>query len=270
DAELSTKAAAGGYLLEVTDFSGSGGAAWTYDLEVNQGNGRLELIVPADRLNVPAGGSASLGATLNRLGVAGPVTVSAVQLPYGLSMSPVVVHDKQRSVPLTLTATDANTPEALSGPIVLQLTGAAGANPVQVIRLAPPAVKKKDADPFRSFRFRSDLCGAIRPAAQFSLSTDTVSLTVKRGETATVNVKAVRSADWTMAIALSSVVPADQLPPGIGIAPVQLDGEQAAMAITTTAETATGQYTVFLQGTAKKDKEEATWPLPPVTIEITE
>ncbi|MCA9065078.1 MAG: PPC domain-containing protein [Planctomycetaceae bacterium] len=272
DAQLAASlAAAGEYLLQVTDLSGSGGTEWTYDLELNSSQGRVELILPADRLNIPRGGSASLTATLNRLGVSGPVVITASGLPAAVTMPELWLHERQKTIPVTLSAAGEEQAGTDYGPLSLGIGSSdPRKTPSSIIRLAPPAVKKADADRFRSFRFRSDAYVAVRPAAQFSLTPESSVVSVKKGETAAVVVKVTRHADWSMPIDLGLAVPADQLPPGVSCATVKLEGEQATLSIVTTAETPPGRFTLFAQGTAKKDKETATHPVPPVLVEVTE
>ncbi len=281
--------AAGDYFLRVSELAGLGGAEWTYDLEVNRGEGRLELVLPSDRLQVPRGGSASFLATVKRLNYDGPLVIEAEQLPASLTMEPIWLGAKQSTVAVTLKALEAVPPaaeadaegatpgESVGGvpPAefgVFRLTAAAPERnpgiPVSVRLVSPPP--KKAAIPFRSIRSRSDVFVATAPAGKFSLNPEVLGVDLKRGASAAVVIKAARHADWTMPIDIALVTKPDQLPPGITIPNVKLEGGEAVLTINATADAALGKFTVFVQGTAKKDKETATHPVPPITVDVTE
>lgn len=274
DAQLVTSLpAAGEYFLRVAELASQGGVEWTYDLEINRGEGRLEVTLSADRLQVPRGGNASLTATVKRIHYDGPVVLEAQGLPGSLSMVPVWLSAKQTTVPITLTAAEAANADVRAESGLLTLMAAVpDRNPgiAAVVRVAAPAPRKKDADPFRSRRVREDVFTAVAPAAQYVFRTEPAGLTVKRGTSGTVKVLVTRHADWPMPIDMALAVPADQLPPGVTVPNFKLENNEGVLTITAAADAAIGKFTVFAQGTAKKDKVTATHPVPPVSVEITE
>jgi hypothetical protein len=272
DAEISFQLpAAGDYFLKVTELAGRSGPVWSYGVQLHLGKPSVLVTLPADRLSVPRGGSASLVLGLRRLQYDGPLKVEAVGLPAALQMEPFTVGGRQSAVPLVLTATDpaATAGDADWGPISVRVSAVDGSVPATVVQLVPPPPRKADADLFRSMRSRADLFVAVRPAGEFSLQAVPAAVTVEQGATATVTVKAVRGKDWTVPIELALATPADQLSPGVAVAGGNLTADELAITITAAADAAVGPCTVFLQGKSKKDNNERIFPLPPVRLEVT-
>ncbi len=271
DAEISFQLpSAGDYFLKVAELAGRGGVPWSYAVQLHLGKPTVLATLPADRLSVPRGGTASLLLSLRRLNYDGPLKVEAVGLPAALQMEPFAVGAKQSAVPLTLTATDPAAPasDADWGAIGIRLSAPDGSVPATVVQLVPPPPRKADADLFRSMRARSDLFVAVRPSGEFSLRPEPAAVTVEHGATATVTIKAVRGKDWTVPIEIALATPADQLSPGVQVAGGSLTADELAITITAAADAAVGPCTIFLQGKSKKDNNERIFPLPPLRLEV--
>lgn len=275
DAQLvASLPAAGDYLLRVSELAKRGGSEWSYLLEVNQSEGRVELTLPSDRINIPRGGSASLSASIKRIHYDGPLEIKAVDLPASVSMPPVVLGPKQSVVPLTVSAADSASDDVLTelGALKLQVTAPGREVLVPVFtRTAPPPLKAA-AGAFRSMLPRDDLFVAIGPTSQFHIKAQPVAVTIKRGESATIVLTAVRQAEWQMEIAVALAAPADQLPAGLTVADVKFENEknEAVLTITAAADAAIGKCTVFAQATAKKDQTTAVHPVPSIVVEVVE
>ncbi len=271
DAELSVQLpAAGNYFLKVSELAGRGGPEWCYALNVFQTKPAVIATAPADRLNIPRGGSASLPLTLRRFQTSTPLLVEPAALPATLRMEPFTVHAKQAVVPVTLTAVDpaAAPSDADWGPILLKISAPDGSVPPALLQLNPPPPKKQDAELFRSRRSRSDLFAAVTPVAEFSLAPDPVSIAVTQGAAATVTIRSVRAADWTVPIEIALATPADQLPPGLTVTGGSMAAGELAVTITAAADAAVGPCTLFLQGKSKKDKAEPVRPVPPIRVDV--
>ena len=272
DAELTAQLpGAGEFYLKVSEIAGRGGSAWTYALEMYHGSQAIRVTAPVDHINIPRGGSGSMAITVRRIHYDGPLRVEAVGLPAAIRMAPFWLGAKQTTVPVVLTSPD---PAAAStdsdwGELKFQFTPMEGLTAPDVeLQLVPPAPKKSDADVFRSVRVRTDLFTAVRPVAQFSLSSDPATVTLAPGGTATVTVRATRAAEWTMPIEIALASPADQLPPGITVAVGAMAAGELPVTITAAADAVVGPFSVFLQGKAKKDKEESVQPVPAIVVEV--
>ncbi|MEY3459913.1 MAG: hypothetical protein RL215_3070, partial [Planctomycetota bacterium] len=107
DAELSLQLPApGNYFLKVAELAGRGGPAWCYAIHVFHNRPAVLAAAPADRINVPRGGSAALNINLRRFRTESPLLVEPAALPPALKMEPFTLHPKQSVVPITLTAVD--------------------------------------------------------------------------------------------------------------------------------------------------------------------
>ena len=272
DAELTASLpGAGEFFLKVSDIAGRGGSEWTYALDLFRGRKSVRVTAPSDRINVPRGGSASMLLTVRRIQYEGPLRVEAVGLPATMQMVPFWLNNKQSTVPVVLTATD---PAAVScdadwAPVSFRITAPEEAvvAPAE-LQLAPPAPKKLDTEVFRSARLRTDLFAAVRPAAQFALTTDAAPVTLAPGATATIMIRSTRTAEWTMPIEIALATPADQLPTGVTVTGGPMPAGELAVTITAAADAAVGPFSVFLQGKATKDKVESIHPVPAVNVEV--
>lgn len=272
DAEVSAQLpGAGEFYLKVSEIAGRGGSAWNWALDVFRARKSVRAVAPADRLNVPRGGSVAMPLTLRRIQYDGPLKVEAVSLPAALKMNPFVVGAKQSTVPIVLTAADpaATTSDADWGPITLKISTPDGSLPPAELQLAPPPPKKQDNEIFRSARVRSDVFAAVAPAAQFSFTVEPAAVALVQGGMATVTIKATRAADWTMPIEIAYSTPADQVSPGLTVAGGSMPAGEFVVNISAAADAAVGPCTIFLQGKAKKDNTEAVHPVPPIQIEVT-
>ena len=272
DADLAASLpGAGEFYLRVSDIAGRGGSEWTYALDVFRGRKAVRVTAPADRINVPRGGSASMLLTIRRIQYDGPLKVEAVGLPATIQMAPFWLNAKQLTVPVVLTASD---PAAVSSdadwaPVSFRITAPDEAMvPPAELQLAPPAPKKLDTEVFRSARLRSDLFTAVRPAAQFALTADPATVTLAPGGTVTVTIRSTRAAEWTMPIEIALATPPDQLPAGITVTGGPMPAGELAVTITAAADAAVGPFSVFLQGKAKKDAVEPVHPVPAINIEV--
>ena len=271
DAEISVQLPApGNYFLKVSELAGRGGPEWCYALNLFHGRPAVIATAPSDRLNIPRGGSGSLPLTLRRFQTDGPLLVEPAALPAALRMEPFTVHAKQSVVPVTLTAVDpaAAPSDADWGPVLVKISAPDNSVPPALLQLNPPPPKKQDAELFRSRRSRADLFASITPVAEFSLAPDPVTVSLKQGTAATVTIRAVRSADWTVPIEIALATPADQLPPGLTVAGGSMTAAELAVTITAAADAAVGPCTLFLQGKSKKDKAEPVRPVPPIRVEV--
>jgi hypothetical protein len=269
DAELSVQLPApGNYFIKVTELAGRGGPEWCYALNLFHTSPAVIAAAPSDRLNIPRGGSASLPLTLRRFRSDGPLLVEPAALPAALRMEPFTIHSKQAVIPVTLTAVDpaAAPSDADWGPITLKISAPDGSVPPALLQLNPPPPKKQDNELFRSRRTRADLFAAITPIAEFSLAADPVTVSVTQGTAATVTIRSVRAADWTVPIEIALATPADQLPPGLTVAGGSMAAGELAVTITAAADAAVGPSTLFLQGKSKKTRPSPSAPFLPFVL----
>jgi hypothetical protein len=268
DAQVHSVLPAGEFLLQATDVGSDGGAEWYYELTLER-RGRVEVVLVADHLNVPRGGSASLTAAIRRMNYDGPVTLQIEGLAEGIHYDPITLNKNQTTVPLTFTTESDFTNAGCDhwNPATLVISVPTDEQIFSAVSVAPPE-RKKNGGPFRTSRGVSSFFCAAAAEAEFSLRVDTSVVTIPAGTSGNIVVEASRHADWSAPIELALAVPAVQLPKGIKVPAARIEGEQGSFTVEIAADAAPQQFTLFLQGTAKKDKATATHPVPPLRIQI--
>lgn len=261
--------AAGDYLLKVTELASRGGPRWFYAVDLTVDRSRVVVTTPADRVNVPRGGSSSGVLTLRRVGYDGPLRVELTDLPGGLKMDPIVVGSRQTTVPLTLTSTTSgDVGNDDWGNLSVTVSAPENAAVVQSVQLEPPPAPKNADEAFRSRRSRGDLFVGAAPGLEFSLRSEPVVLKVTQGETLSVKVLATRAEVWTPPIEIAPAAPADQLNTGVTVTAGAMAESELEVKIAAAADAAVGPCVLFLQGKSKKDNTERTLPVPPIQIEV--
>lgn len=269
DAQLAHALSGGDFFLEVRELGTRGGPQWHYSLELDR-QPRIEVTLPADHLTVPRGGSVSIPMTVKRLLDDRPLTLSVENLPPGITSPPVVIPPRQTTVPLVLSAAaDTDNQPAADRRSLQVAANASGDPPVTVITSIAPPERKKQNGPFRSFRLRSDVFCAAGPAPEFSVRPEPDTLSIAAGSAAELSLRVTRHADWPVPVSVAPAVPAEQLPAGLMIPAVAIEGESGQMTISVPADAAAEEMTLFLQGTATKEKQTVTHAIPPVRIRIT-
>ena len=268
DASICTRLAAGNYFLSVRDLGLRGGDAWHYSLSLSR-SGRVETHVSAEQVIVPRGGTASLAARIARREFEGPVKVEIDGLPNGIFSPPVWLHEKQTTLPLTFTAQPEFRNSACNEwtSAGIRILTEAESTPHVVTVVAPPQRKKQDG-PFRTLRRTPKFFCVSGPEAEFALTPQLTEVTLVAGSTTELAVQAVRKKDWGMPIDVALAVPAKELPDGISIGALKLEGDSGTLSISASQEAGPTTLTLFLQGSAKKEKTTATYPLPPVRVHV--
>ena len=268
DARLSLALpAAGTYFLKVQELTGQGGAAWTYDLDLQWG-GSVKAETTADSVSLPKGGTATVPVAIERFGVGGVLEVVAENLPAGVTAAPVFVPANQKTAIVAFQST----PEAadrFQQRIDLHVKTDSAGIQSPVLYVSAAAKDKKKAD-HRMRRLQAGLFSYPSAAAAYSLNADPGVVTVAKGASASVTVIASRTGDWKQEIELSSAVPAAELPAGVIIDGAKITDDKAVVTIKATDKANVGRYSISLQGTLKKDKKTIVQPVPTITVDVTE
>ncbi|MEQ9409285.1 MAG: hypothetical protein RIK87_16235 [Fuerstiella sp.] len=265
DAQLSVVLPADGhYFLSVRELSGQGGGSWTYDLDLEWA-GRTEVTTTVDTVAVPAGGTATIPVSVNRLGSSNPVELTVEGLPDGIVSVPVVVSDKQKTAFVALQSTAA-APTAFHHQLHVSARHLHSDRKTPVL-FSPPA-PAKNAPVYELPRLRTGIFAHAAAAAEYSLLPDVALVTVEPGGEAKITITATRTGDWNQPITLSSAVPAAELPTGITISAPEMPKTTAEVVLKADGKAVPGRYSISLQGTLKKDKTTIVRPVPTITLEI--
>jgi hypothetical protein len=104
----------GKYRVEVRDVHGHGGPRYLYRLRITPPQPSVDLTVTTDRFALAPEGELSIPVTITRReGLTEPVTITADDLPAGVTAEPATADAKAKSVDLKLKATAAKS----AGPI---------------------------------------------------------------------------------------------------------------------------------------------------------
>ena len=264
DAQLSVQLpAAEDYFLCVKDLSEQGGAAWTYDLDVDYA-GRLEVSTKLDRIAVPRGGTVAIPIQIKRLGASNPFQLSVVGLPEGLESSVVFVSPQQTTAVVALYA---NSTASAFKCTRLQLQAALSSGKTVPVVLSPASA---DSAGDNLLRYQTGLFAYPAQAAAYSLASNVSELTVAPGSEVKLVITATRSADWSHPIEILSAVPADQLPTGITIETTQIAAKNAEVLVKASNDAIPGRYSVSLTGTSTHEKTVVVQAIPTIQLVVSQ
>ena len=131
----------GQYFLMVRDMARDGGPAFAYRIEVQQTPARLELASDVSALTVPQQSYQPIPITVTRTGFSGPVELSLIGAPPGVTLDPLTIPEDAKEFVCRLTATDAAAP----GVATVQIIGRAKANdlPLEAVVQTHPLVDRQ-------------------------------------------------------------------------------------------------------------------------------
>ena len=123
----------GKYHVRINDHLKKGGPGFAYRIEVKLATPQLTLSLPdrrryeATQLNVPQGNRAAVMINASRARVGGAIDISGLNLPEGVSVTPIQMPANRTTVPLLLTAT----PDAKLDGRLVNFVGKITDNPIE-------------------------------------------------------------------------------------------------------------------------------------------
>lgn len=254
------------YLVQVRALDQSHGPEAFYRLAITPPAGQdFRLTVQPDELNVGQGGSVAVTVNAARQGgFGGPIALRVEGLPPGVTASPAAIPAGQNTAQFTLTAAPNANPGAL-GLIRVVGTGTIANAPVE--RLAQPVEVYTPplAQPNQTMQRPVELFPAtVMPQQAYILEAEPRQITVKKGQTVEVKVKATRQMAATQAIAITA---AGQ-PANVTIANVTIPEKQneVVLKIVVAANAPTVTQNVILSGNLANNVQVA----PALTLTITD
>jgi hypothetical protein len=233
----------GTYRIHTRDHLSQGGPDYAYRIEVAPVRARVSLVGPRQRqaVAVPRGNRTAIVLTANRQDFGGPLTITAADLPPGVTMSVVDVHPSVSAVPVVFEATaEAERESALADIQVAHtdtntgITGRFHQDVELVLGRNRVVFWAHSVDRFPV---------AVADPAPFTIESETPATPLVRNGTAHLKVVAIRNEGFTAPIKLR--VPFT--PPGVG-----------ASNSTTIAE---GQTEVLVPINANRNARLGTWHL---------
>jgi hypothetical protein len=283
EATLTTSFPADGdYVLEVSDLNHRGGPRYAYHVDFVPSDAGFTLAASTDSLNVPAGGTAIVTVMVTRARYIGPIAVTAVDLPAGVTIAPTVIGPGQDGVNLTLHATA----KAAAGRVhPIRIVGSARVRNADFQTAAMiTEVLKTDLGgmPYPPESLTTAAAVGIAAPAPFNLRTEPAELVFGRNLSATVKVIAERQKGFDEEIALAVVplerepkpntAPKHPLPNGLTAALKPIPKGAASVDITFSADSQPqlAEFTAVLEGTLKKGNQPHVQPTPGVALKLEE
>lgn len=247
----------GDYTLVVEDLNHRGGSEHAYRIAVQATPAPFSLNVSLDTFNVPVGGAVMATVTTVRTGHAGPIELSLLNPPAGLTASRSVIGAGRNDAVMTIHAAPDFVAGSLHG---LTIVGTARIGEADVVipteivgvlktrnnnmRWAPPSLSK--------------FVGASSaPAPGFAWRVEPAEIVFGKDLSAKAKLIATRATGFDEAVTIAITPPQNGLPAGVTIAVKNIDKGQTEAEITITGnnQAPLGDFTAGLTGTLKqKDK----------------
>ncbi len=260
----------GDYILAVEDLHRRGGSAYVYRIAVAAPGAGFALSANLDRANVPAGAAAAITITVIRGAHKGPIEISAIDLPPGITSDTAIVPTNGTSSILTLSGAP-NTP---SGTIhAISIIGKAKIGKVEQTVTANVAAAIKashNAMPRPPQVLASASAVALVPAAQIALKSNTRELVFGRDLKATLKVTVQRQAGFDAAITLAVTPAKGGLPANVtaAVKPIPKGKNEVDIVFSATNKAAIGEFTAVLTGTIKQGKTTVAQVVPGIRLKL--
>ena len=244
----------GEYSLVVEDLNHRGGSEHAYRIAITTTSSQFTLGASLDTFNIPVGGSVMATVTSVRTGHNGPIELSAINLPKGVTASRSVIGTGRNDAVITLQAT----PEFAAGELYnISIVGTARIGDTDVVVPAEiGGVLKTRNNNMRwsPLLLNKSVAAASAPAPGYAWRAEPDVVVFGKDLTAKVKLIATRAAGIDEAVAVAVTPPQNGLPAGVTIAVKNIDKGQAEAEITISAnnQAALGEFTAGLTGTLKQ------------------
>lgn len=241
------------YLVRIRDIQGLGGDKFPYRLTIREPRADFQLSVSPQNPNVPRGGAIPLTFTASRFdGFEGPIDVSLKNLPAGLSATKATILPGQSSAVVILSAAES---ASLADPVPLEAEGVAG----NLVRAANPEESLKLI--------------ALAPLPDITMTSETKSVALAPGQTASVTVRIKRNNGFAGRVPVDVLnLPPRTLLPSFGLNGVLLNEDESErtfeIAATPQAEPVE-QYIVVGGRVETRSTQQNTYTAPlPILVKI--
>lgn len=271
DAELTYSFPADGdYLLSVQDLHRRGGPEFAYRVVVNETQPGFGLVASSDTINIGAGGAALVTVTAARRSYNGPIAVTAVDLPAGVTSRPTVIGAGTTSVVLTLEAAA----DAAAGRVIpVHIVGNAKIGERDVTESASVADVHKAVFkglPWPPEALAETVAIGIAPQPAITLHAAADEVVFGKNLSHSVKVTVNRQEGFDEAIALAVTPEKNGLPGGItaAVKPIGKGTNEIEVVFSANEKAPLGLYTAVLQGTIKQGKTTVVQPVPGIMLHL--
>lgn len=247
------------YTLVVEDLNHRGGSEHAYRIAVTANPPQFSLAASLDTFNIPAGGSVMATVTAVRTGYAGPIELSAVNLPAGVTASKSVIGTGRNDAVITLQAP----PEFAAGELhSISITGTAkiGAEDVVVPAEIAGVLKTRNNNMrWSPTNLTKYVAASSAPAPGFVWRAEPNVVVFGKDLSAKVKLIATRAAGFEEGVVVAITPPQNGLPPGVTLTVKNVDKGQteAEIVIAANNQAPLGEFTAGLTGTLKQGDKTA-------------
>lgn len=262
----------GDYTLEVSEQTGFGGPEFAYRIAVTPHEEKFELAASADTLNIPLGGLAMVTVNAVRGSFGGPINLTLLDAPPGITATPAVIGPGMTTTVMTIHS-EANVAPGKIYPLKIAGTSLAGAVSYQAVATVTAAQKAAFSGLSAPPQFLSQgVAVGVNPAPLFVLKTDRPEIVFGKDLSATVKIVSTRVEGFAedIALAVTPVAPAPGLPPGVtaAVKPIAKGTNEIEISFAANAQAPLGQYSVVLIGTGKQGNNTIVQPIPALKLNL--
>jgi hypothetical protein len=249
--------------LALRDLESRGGIGFPYRITVTPVTPTFEISLNDAQISIPKGGSALVGVAVNRKGYTGPIGLSVIDPPAGLTVRPGTIAEGQAIGTFSVSAGA----DASFGAVSLNVVGQGGgpAGPIVVPARKDLLFAQQGTLPTNSVT-QIGLAAAPSLPQAVVLETSAAPVEVVHGYGTSVPILLTRSSGADAELALSSL----PLPPGLAVpaAKVAEKANEGAVPVNAAVETPLGAMTIGLVAKGKIDKIDQTFAIPAVTLNV--
>lgn len=261
----------GDFVLAVEELHGNGGPDFAYHVDVAPPETGFSLTAD-NTLNVGAGSTSLISVGVARAGYNGPIQISAVDLPEGVTSNSTIAGPGQAAVMLSVTST-ADAPLSRAVPIRIVGTAKIGETDFQATASTATAMKAAYAAlPWAPQSLSEHVALGVGPKPQIQLRTEVNEVVFGKSLTGSIKVLVDRSEGFNEAVTLIITPDAKKggLPANItaGLTPIPKDKNEVVITFAATDKAALGQFTVGLNGTIKQGKTTVTQSAPGIILNL--
>jgi hypothetical protein len=249
--------------LSLRDIAGRGGVGYTYRIVAEPATPTFAIEMADSQLNIPKGGTAALPVTIGRLGYNGPITLTAANLPPGLTIRPGQVADGHPLGVLTVSAAA----DASVGVVDLDIVGQAeGPGGPIVEKATKQIVFAQQTNLPVNVQTQVGLPVAPTEATPVTIGTPETPIEAVHGYSATIPLTITRAEGADAALSITPL----PLPPGLAIAEAKVEEKKTEGAATVSVDpgSALGKVTIGLIAKGKFGDKDQTIAAPAVTLEV--
>jgi hypothetical protein len=249
--------------LELRDLEGRGGVGFPYRIIVEPIVPNFELGFNEPQISIPRGGNVAVGLTVVRKEYNGPITVTVVDPPSGITVRPAAIGEGQKVGALTISATASASFSALPLKIVGRGQGPNGAIEIEAVNQVVFA--KQDTLP-TSVLIQRGLAAAPALPTPVTLDSPAEPIEVAHGYGASIPIKATRTKGADAALSIAPL----PLPPGVTVPAASIAEKAASTAVPvqTTLDAPLGMMTLALQVKGKLAGIEQTIAVPAIALKL--